>query len=62
MVEEAATAAAEEMDNAQRPKWHDFERESCKIVLKIAFPKKISLNVHPGAARIAPSSIEKSLY
>ncbi len=40
MVEEAATAAAEEMDNEQRPKWRNFERESCKIVLKIAFPIK----------------------
>jgi hypothetical protein len=45
----------------QWPKWCNFERKSCKIALKIAFPKKILLNVQPGAARIAPSSIEKSL-
>jgi hypothetical protein len=37
----------------------DFEHKSCKIALKIAFPKKILLTVQPGAARIAPSSIEK---
>jgi hypothetical protein len=47
---------------AFQPEWHNFERKSCKIALKIAFLKKILLNVQPGAARIAPSSIEKSLY
>jgi hypothetical protein len=47
---------------SRRPKWHNFERKSFKIALKIAFPKKILLNVQPGAAKIAPSSIVKSLY
>ncbi len=45
----------------RQPKWRNFERESCKIALKIAFPEEILLNDQPGTARIALSSIEKSL-
>ncbi len=46
----------------RQPRWRNFEHKSSKIALKIAFPRKLLLNVQPGAARIAPSSIEKSLY
>jgi hypothetical protein len=43
-------------------KMAQFLVQSCQIAFKIAFPKEILLNVQPGAARIVPSSIEKSLY
>jgi hypothetical protein len=62
MKVDRADKGSNRIKGARRPKWRGFERKSCKIVLKIAFPNKILLDVQPGAARIAPSSIEKSLY